>query len=173
MGDAEEDPWTLFSRAGWVAFTLGVFDLAQFGRPNALILLHFPNICVSICAGWALLRRFNSALVATAIAGGVILGDTLLSIVVLGPKLLWDARLLPFRGSEAAAAIIPVSLLYGLKFLFWPFASALALRDQRRRGLSEVYAEHPRDTVIGAFLVSFWISGVLQTLIKVQIFGLI
>ncbi len=170
MDDAEKDPWTLFSRTGWVALTLGVFDLAQFGRPNALILLHFPNICVSICAGWALMRRFSSALVATAIAGGIILGDTLVSIVALGPTLWRD---LDLRDEKAAAAIIPLLLLYGIQFLFWPFASLLALRDQRRRGLAGAYAHHTRDTVIGAFLVSLWISGVLQTLIKVQMFRLI
>jgi len=168
--DAQKDPWTLLSRTGWVAFTLGVFDLVQFGRPNVLVLLHFPNICVSICAGWALLRRLSSALVATSIAGGVILADTLVSMLAVGPKLVRD---LDFRDQKEAAVIIPLLLLYGLQFLFWPFASTLALRDQRRRGLTELYADHTRDTVIGAFLISFWISGVLQTLIKLQMFGLI
>src|SRR6476469_3723866 len=124
MDDAAKDPWTRFSRAGWVAFTLGVFDLLQFGRPNALVLLHFPDICVSICAVWALLRRFSSALVATAIAGGVILGDTLVSIVAVGPTLVKD---LDPRDERTAAVIIPLLLLYGFQFVFWPFASALAL----------------------------------------------
>jgi hypothetical protein len=168
--DAEKDPWTLLSRTGWVAFTLGVFDLVQFGRPNVLVLMQFPNICVSICAGWALLRRFSSALVVTAIAGGVILADTLVSMLAVGPRLVRD---LDFRDHQGAALIIPMLLLYGLQFLFWPFASSLALRDQRPRGLSELYADHTRDTVIGAFLVSFWISGVLQTLLKVQMFRLL
>jgi hypothetical protein len=124
-----------------------------------------------------LLRRRSCAFVATSVCGGIIVADALVSTVLIGP-LLWQAltRSLdesPASAREALAIGIPWLLLYGFQLIFWPYAAARVMRDQRTAGIPNAYAFHTRDTVVGAFFICGWISLVVQLVVKVVVFRLV
>jgi hypothetical protein len=162
------DPWRVLRVIGWGALILGSLNFLR------LFPLDWPGILASWWCGWALLRRYSTFLLATAIAGGIVLADSVLSIVLLGPILLrelgrdrlpWEGDLRPF--------LIPQMLHYGVQAVFWPWAVATVLRNQEARGVTAAYAVHTRDTVIGAFCVAAWISLVVQLWIKTLAFRLV
>ena len=172
------DPWKPLTRIGWVSLLLGMLYLIRYWNPYPTILLDFPSMCVSFLAGWALLRRLDTALVTTAVAAGVILADALISILTMGPELIHElARNQDFADNPydtmRLAQTIPLILVYGFEAAFWPYAAAVVLRDFRKRGLPAAYVEHSRATVIGAFIIPGWISLVLHLWIKVIAFRLV
>jgi len=167
-GIATRDPWKPLVRLGQIALGLGILDLLRF--PVNLLLFDFADVFLSLYCGWALIRRHRSALLKTAIAGGVILGNAMVSLPLITGTLLHE---MDRSSPQLSAIVISRLILYGLQLLFWPLASAAAMCDQRSRGIRDAYADHARDTVIGAFCVSFWISAVLQTLIKILMFRLV
>lgn len=172
------DPWKPLTRIGIVAVALGVLYLVRYWDPYPAILLDFPSMVASFVAGWALLRRNRDALVAASVSAGVILADALVSIVLVGPFLLRDlARIEHFEVSPGdarlAAEAIPRLLQYGFELVFWPYAAAVLMRDLRRKGLPDAYADHTRATVIGSFLIPGWISLVLHLWVKVLAFDLV
>ena len=79
------DPWKPLRPIGWIAVGLGILDLLKFRFSPGLLILDLPSVFASFVCGWALLRRQGIALLATSTAGGVILADSLVSIVLIGP----------------------------------------------------------------------------------------
>jgi hypothetical protein len=74
---------------------------------------------------------------------------------------------------EAIAIVISRLLLYAIQIIFWPYAAARVMKDQRNAGIAGAYAFHTRDTVIGAFFIFGWISLVVQLVAKIVVFGLV
>lgn len=153
---------------GWAAIALGSLNFLR------LFPLDWPGIAASCWCGWAILRRRPSFLLATAIAGGIVVADSLLSLVLLGPLLLreygssregWERSAVPF--------LAPLLLHDGVQACFWSWAAASALRNHDALGVRGAYAVHARDTMIGAFFVSAWISFVIQLWAKTLIFRLV
>jgi len=92
------------------------------------------------------------------------MGPLFLREWVREPQAWWPSNL-PF--------LIPQLLLYSVQALFWPWAVATVLRNQELRGIPGAYSIHTRDTVVGTFCVSAWISLVLQMWAKVLLFRLV
>jgi hypothetical protein len=169
--DVAKDPWKPLVNAGWVALGLGVLDLLRF--PYQLIFFDFPDTFASLFCAWALLKRRRSALLKTAIAGGVILGDAIVSVPLISRLLLRELGRPGELDHQVAGVVLSRLLLYALQVVAWPFLSVLVMRDQQSRGLPAAYADHTRDTIIGAFFISAWISGVTQLLMKTLIFRMV
>ena len=166
--DMAKDPWNRLRVIGWIAITLSTFALFR------LFPLDWPGIAASLWCGFALIRRRPSAFLATAIAGGIVLADAVLSMVLMGPILLKELESGPDSWSQSPIPfLLPQLLLYALQAMFWPWAAATAMRNQRGRGISCAYSVHSRDTVIGSFCVSAWISLVVQMWAKTLIFRLV
>jgi hypothetical protein len=164
-----DGPWKPLTRIGCVAIALGVLYLVRYWNPYPTLLLDVPSMVASFIAGWALLRRHRDTLVVAATCAGVILAGALVSIVLLGPSLLNDLRALHAPG---AARTIPVLIQHAFEAVFWPYAACVVLRDLRRKGLPDAYADHTRATVVGSFFIPGWISLVLHLWIKVLAFDL-
>lgn len=169
------DPWKPLTRIGCVAIALGVLYLVRYAHPYPTIVFDFPSMVASFIAGWALLRRLRTALVATAVAAGVILADALVSLLTLGPLLLhaFGSANNATEDAQVFAGVSPILLVYAFEVVFWPYAAAVVMRDLRRRGIPDAYADHTRATVIGSFFIPGWISLVLHLWVKVLAFRLV
>jgi len=163
-----KEPWGLLRTIGWMAIILG--SLSAF----RLFTLDWPGIYASIWCGCALIRRKPCAFLVSAVAGGMVLADALLSLVLLGPLLLKEFDRPPYGlHRDLLPFLIPQLLLYATQAAFWPWVVATVLRNQQLRGIPGAYTVHTRATVIGAFCVSAWISLVVQMWAKVQLFRLV
>jgi hypothetical protein len=166
------DPCKPLRRIGWVAVGLGVLDLLRFLRPTDALILDLPAVFASFLCGWALLRRKSIALLAASTAGGVILADALVSMVLVGP-LQWQVFTEKSVFAPALLSGVCRLLLYGFQAIFWPYAAARVMKDQEGAGIPRAYAIHSRSTVIASFFVCGWMSLVVQLWAKVIVFRLV
>jgi len=166
------DPWKPLRPIGWIAVGLGVLDLLRFRSFPAALILELPSVIASFVCGWALLRRHRTALLATSTAGGVILADALVSMVLIAPLVWRKLAEQDLDRPEGLAIAITWLLLYGFQVIFWPYAAARVMRDQAA-AIPRAYANHTRSTVIASFFICGWMSLVVQLWAKVVFFGLV
>lgn len=153
---------------GWAALLLGSLHALR------LFPLDWPGIAASWWCGWAILRRKPSFLLATAIAGGIVLADSLLSMVLMGPLLFREPGCFRPWWMSDNSSFVKLHLMHdAIQSAFWPWAAASALRNYSVLKVKGAYAVHARDTVIGAFCVSGWISLVIQLWAKTLVFRLV
>jgi hypothetical protein len=171
----QADSWKPLTRIGCVAIGLGALYLVRYFHPYPTLVFDFPSMIASFAAGWALLRRLKTALVTTAVAAGVILADALVSLITMGPLLLRAFHHADNgdEGAQVFAMVAPIVLVYAFEAVFWPYAAAVVMRDLRRKGIPDAYADHTRATVIGSFFIPGWISLVLHLWVKVLAFNLV